>query len=210
MKIHFPEGRDVLLRNVQTRMEKHGEDDVPALDLAVSVTGGNELLDMIDPGLRPFLFKPLAERAGELPLPTDDLPSIRFPFLKMALKIDREHEGMTAKVAWGASGRADMVLGGVRLSKVEIEQLIEGGSVEIRFNLSTKDVSEKVIGKLSLMQKHQITLTLTQPEVEPEKAADPFNPFPDVDKDANPVNSITEPTPATPEELFAGTDQPAE
>lgn len=199
--IHFPEARDVKLRNVQTRMEKHGEDDVPALDLAISVTGGNTMLDMIDPDLRRALFRPIEAQPGELELPTDDLPSIRFRKLALPLKFDHEQVGMLCTIAYGATGKADMVLGGVTLSKVRAN-LIEGGSVELLFNLSTKDVSEKVIGKLSLMQQHEITLTLTAPEVTeppaPPPGQDPAWPFPQ-----DSVTDSTEPPAPTAEELFA-------
>lgn len=185
MKIHFPEARDVKLRHVQTRMEKHGEDDVPALDLAISVTGGNALLDMIHSDLRAMLFKPLDPQAAdgqqEIDLPVDDRPSVRVPGLTLPIKIDREQVGMTLKVAYGATGKQDMVLGAVKLSKPKVASLIEGGSCELHFNLSSTDVSEKVIGKLSLLQGHEISITLTAPEVEdvkPDPRNDPAWPFP--------------------------------
>lgn len=193
--IHFPEPRDVLLRNVQTRMEKHGEDDVPALDLAISVTGGNALLNMQHPDLRGALFKPMAKTEGELDLPVDDLPSVRLPLLQTPLKYDREWIGYTAKIAYGATGKADMVLGAVKVSKPQVAAVIEGGSVEIRFNLSTTDVNEKVIGKLSLMQGHDITLTLTAPEVEqpakPDPGSDPAWPFPNEAPQQTPEEAFT-------------------
>lgn len=168
--IHFPEPRDVLLRNVQTRMEKHGEQDVAAIDLAISLKGGNTLLDMIHPDLRLALFKPVTEQPGELSLPVDDLPSKRFARLAPPVKFDSEQIGMTLKVAYGATGKADMVLGAVKLSKLRVSDVIEGGSVEIAFNLSTTDVSEKIIGKLSLLQSHEISITLVGPEVDQSPA----------------------------------------
>jgi hypothetical protein len=210
--IQFPEPRDVKLRNVQTRVEKRGEEDVPAMDLAISVTGGNQLLDMLNPDLRRHLFKPITEQPGELSLPVDDLPSVRFPLLTLPFKYNREWVGHTARIAYGATGKADMVLGAVKVSKVVIEQLIEGGSVEIRFNLSTTDVNEKVIGKLSLMQGHDITLTLTPAEVaeDKQKPIDPKNdpawPFPN----GQSVNDSTEQPAKTPEELFTDQAPPAQ
>lgn len=200
--ITFDTPRDVKLRNVQTRMEKHGEDDVPALDLAISVTSQNTMLDMIDPDLRRALFQPEQAIEGELPLGTDDLPSIRFRKLAMPLKIDHDQTGMTATIAYGATGKADMVLGAVSLSKVRVN-LIEGGLVELLFNLSTKDVSEKVIGKLSLMQQHEISLTLAAPEVaaevKPGEGSHPPEPWPFPNEG---VTNSTEPPPLTPEDVF--------
>lgn len=212
MTIQFPEGRDVKLRNFQTRMEKHGEDDRPALDLAIEWSGPNTELDALDPALRPALFKPLVAQEGELPLTVDDLPSVRLPLLKTPLKWDREWIGYTLKVAYGATGKADMVLGGVKVSKAEIHELIEGGTVTMRASLSTTDVSEKVIGKLALLQGHSINITLTPPDIEDEPKSDagqdPAWPFPN-----DPAGSVTnsaEGKPLTAEDVFIGNEAPAE
>lgn len=165
MTIQFKDPTTVKLRNFNTRMETHGDQDVAAMDLALSLTGGNALLDMLHPDARRLLFKPLAERPGELPLPTDDLPSIRMSHLVMPMTFDNEQVGMTLRIAYGATGKADMVVSDVRLSKVKVESLIEGGSVELRFTLSSTDVSEKVLGKLPLLQKHELSITLMPAEV---------------------------------------------
>ena len=165
MSIQFPMPKTVFLRNFNTRMEKHGDDDIPAMDLALSVIGGNELLDMLHPDLRVALFKPLSETAGELPLPTDDLPSIRFAQMKTPIGFDLEHAGMTLHIAYGTGGKSDMVVADVKLTRPSVETLIEGGSVELRFTLSSTDVNEKVLGKLALLQKHELTITLKPAEV---------------------------------------------
>lgn len=165
MAITFPERRTVYLRNFNVRMEKHGEDDVPAGDLAVEITGPNTLLDMIHPQLRPTLFKPLQAKDDQLALSNGDMPSVRFPGMKMPISFDQEQAGMTLHVHYGASGKADMVLGDVKLSKVQVEQAIEGSSCVIRCNLSSTNIDEKVVGKLSLLQKHDIEITLKPAEV---------------------------------------------
>jgi hypothetical protein len=179
MNIQFPEGRDVKLRHAQIRIEKHGEDDQPAIDLAISVTGDNSLLDMLHPDLRAMLFKavdtPNAQPGQqEMDLPVDERPSVRVPGLALPLKYDREQVGMLLKVAYGVTGKQDLVLGSVRLHKPKVAALIEGGSTELQFTLSTTDINEKSIGKLSLLQGHEITITLTPAEVD-EEPADPGN-----------------------------------
>jgi hypothetical protein len=205
MSISFPNPRDVTLRNAQVRMEKHGEDDVPALDLALSLTGGNDLLNMLHPDLRRLVFKPLSETEGTLPLPVDDLPSIRFAQLKMPLQFGFEHAGMTLDVYYGTNDKKPaMVFGACTMSKPRVEQLIEGGSVELRFNVSTKDVNEKTIGKMLLLQGHTITVRLRPPEVADEKSAH--------EKAREEAESLfaTPPQQQTPEAAFAGMspDQP--
>lgn len=211
--IHFPEQRDVTLRNVQTRMEKHGEQDVPAIDLAIGLKASNSYLDMIHPDLRAALFKPVTETEGELSLPVDDLPSKRFARLAMPVKFDIEQIGMTLKVAYGATGKADMVLGAIKLSKLRVADVIEGGSVELQFNLSTTDVSEKVIGKLSLLQGHEISITLVSPEVAEtpaDKQAAARKEAESLFSEPGSVQKVTEGDALTPEAALLSTEPAAE
>lgn len=201
MTIQFKEPTTVKLRNFNTRMEVHGETDVAAMDLALAITGGNELLDMIHSDARRLLFKPLSERPGELPLPTDDLPSIRMPQLAMPMAFDLEQVGMTLRIAYGATGKADMVVADVKLSKVKVEALIEGGSVEVRFTLSSTDVSEKVLGKLPLLQKHELSITLMPAEV---KTTDMEASKSKAKAEADALFNTPPASKTTPEEAFTG------
>lgn len=57
------------LDHVQTRMERHGEEHVPAIDLSLTWTTNNRALDMLHPELRRALY-------GELQTPADE-PSAR-------------------------------------------------------------------------------------------------------------------------------------
>lgn len=202
MKLHFPEPQTVKLRHMQTRMEKHGEDDQPAMDLSISLVGSNLLLDMLHGELRAMFFRPVGDGvpAGELDLPVDDRPTLRVPGIKCPIKFDREHVGMTLRVAYGATGKADIVLGAVKLHKVQVVELIEGGSCRIQFTLSTTDVSEKAIGKLSLLQGHEISIVLTLPEVEDQQ------PLPDpTDIGLQPADKTPQPS---AEDIFtAGANQ---
>lgn len=51
---------DVLLAHLNTRTEKHGDEDVGAIDLKIKCRAANTILDLFDPRLRSTLF----QRAG--------------------------------------------------------------------------------------------------------------------------------------------------
>jgi hypothetical protein len=54
------------LRNVNLRAEIHGDDTVPACDLKIGLTLGGDFLNILEPGLKEFVFKPEAEKIGLL------------------------------------------------------------------------------------------------------------------------------------------------
>lgn len=169
--LEFPESRVVTLTNFQARNEVHGKDLVPAVDLGISVKGSNRLLDLLHPQLRPALFRKGEADASsaepELDLPVYELPHVRVPRLAMPLKIDYEQTGMYLEIAYGTARKpSNIVLGLVRLHKVRIEALAEGGSVELRFTLSCADlITESIAGRLAILQGHDIEVTLQAPEV---------------------------------------------
>lgn len=217
------EPRLVTLFNFQARNEVHGKDLVPAVDLGVSLKGTNRLLDDIHPELRAALFKAGkqdAAAAPQLDLSVDDMPHIRVPKLRFPLALDYEQTGMTLEISYGTARKpSNVVLGLVKCHKMKIEALAEGGTVEIRFVLSSaNEITEQVIGRLGILQGHDIEVKLTGPVVEdpPIKAAkeapadpknDPAWPFPG-DGPAESVNDSTEAPVTTPEEAFAGTAEP--
>lgn len=51
------EEQTAVLLHINPRPEKHGEDNVPAADLKVELTSGNEILSLFHPSLRSLLYK---------------------------------------------------------------------------------------------------------------------------------------------------------
>lgn len=196
----FTDSRVVTLYNFQARNEVHGKDLVPAVDLGISVKGSNRLLDLIHAQLRPSLFRKGESDAStiepELDMPVDDLPHVRVPRLSMPLRLDYEQTGMSLEIAYGTARKpSNIVLGLVKLHKVRIEALAEGGSVELRFTLScANEITESIAGKLAILQGHDIEVKIEGPIVEQEPAQqDAKNVFP----------FPNDPPAATAEELFA-------
>lgn len=60
----FPEVTEALLFSVNVRTEFHGEEHVPAMYLSMRKEGSNELLNLLEPGLREALYFNSACQAG--------------------------------------------------------------------------------------------------------------------------------------------------
>jgi hypothetical protein len=87
---------EALLSTVTNRVEKHGDDDKPAVSLGLEITTGNQILDLIDPKLRPTLYKRQDEQPDlegvELVLPVLQCNSID------RVLLPTKHEGWTLSV----------------------------------------------------------------------------------------------------------------
>lgn len=159
---------NVMLDKVNTRIEHHGEAHVLAVDLKVTLTTNNSILDQFHSKLRAMLFCSLAaeEKAGqgELQLPVSDLPNITFTKIDYPIKWDLESTGYTCKVDHGLGGKSDLVLNLCDLKNFRFSP-IEGGSVEVEFTISSAaDIDERIAGKLSVMQQSDIAITLLAPQ----------------------------------------------
>ncbi len=157
------------LEKASTRIEHHGDAQVTAIDLKVTLTANNKILDMFHVKLRTRLFGVLAAEASQAPgqanldLPVSDLPNITFPEIEYPIKWDREFSGYTTRIDRGLGGASNMVLNLCVLKSFKFTP-IEGGSVEIEFTISSAaDITEQMIGRLSVMQQNSLTLSLTAP-----------------------------------------------
>ena len=158
---------DVALDKVNTRIEHHGEAHVLAIDLKVTLTTNNLILDRFHPKLRSMLFCALAAEAkaeqGELELPVSDLPNVTFTKLEYPIKWDLEATGYTCTVDHGLGGKSNVMLNLCTLKNFKLSP-IEGGSCEVEFTISSAaDIDERIAGKLSVMQQTDIAITLLAP-----------------------------------------------
>lgn len=160
----------VKLDNVNSRMQKHGDDNVPALDLAITLTATNQVLDLIHHALRPTLFCAQGAQGhqptqAEMDLPVDDLPNVRFPHLDYPVKYDSMLAGYTLTVDYGRGGEQNLRLKTCDIKTFRIRP-IEGGSVEVKFTVQCADgIDERIVGKLSMLQQSEISITLEGPEI---------------------------------------------
>jgi hypothetical protein len=148
------------LEQLTTRTEKMGPDDVPAATLKITCPMSADILAFFAPTLRNFLFTTEKDLAGEVERVRDD--HIEYPMCR-----DEEMVGATVSVEYGVGDPMrfeDVVVNEFRMTPMD------GGTVVLGFKVNCRP-SEQQIGKLYILQKKGVTLTLEPPELSEMKAA---------------------------------------
>jgi len=148
------------LMHVNLRTEKHGEDDVRAVDLKFERVGPNTLIDELAPGLRAALYQP-PQQGNQADAFNGELTTLAFPQIKMPLQLDGEFPGYKASIATGLDPDDVLVLTS-ELKKQKVEA-VQGGSARHEFTLSTYPDDEE-IGRLASALGHEVELTLEAPK----------------------------------------------
>lgn len=147
--------------SVTNRVEKHGEEDKPAVSIAVEITAANTLLDLIDPKIRHSLYQAV-EGQEQLPGIEPATPVLRCNSFERHT-LPTKYEGWTLAVDDGIDGTEPMVFGGVKADKFSVEAK-QGGSIVLRLRLGTSDVDADKLGKLAMHNGQSIWITLTAPK----------------------------------------------
>jgi hypothetical protein len=128
----------VAFTNANVRRELHGEEHVRAFDLAMTMTGENTLLDLIEPGLREHHYCNKALAAGQETLPDVliPLPDLRHPKLpaKFAYAKGEKARGYRFVLDFGLGGESNLDFSDCVLSTVWYE-LNQGGTVTIGWTI---------------------------------------------------------------------------
>lgn len=152
--------------SVTNRIEKHGEDDMPAVSIGLAITGSNTLLDLIDPTIRHCLYKAIEDQE-QLPGVEETTPVLRCNSFKKH-HLTTEYEGWTLAVDDGIDETTPMVFGGVKVDKFVIEEAMQGGSIVLKLRAGTNDVDADKLGKLAMHNGQTIWITLKAPERQPD------------------------------------------
>jgi hypothetical protein len=152
---------EVHLASVTNRIEKHGDEDVPAVSLSVSFTTENTLLDLIDPGLRHALFKAKPDAEPELPEMEQTTPVLRCNSIEK-LTLTTAHEGWRLAMDQGIDESAPLEFGGCKVDKITVDAH-QGGSVTIKLRVGTSDVDAERLGKLAVNNGQSIWIKLLKP-----------------------------------------------
>lgn len=155
------------LTNINPRMEKHGAEDVPAVDINFILDAPNDVLSYFDGALLNALYTVHEDTAAQEEIdgidPVSHLPNLRFP--KMApIKWDWKGSGYTLVVDYGLGAKSNLELENVEVGKVLID-CKEGGTVELKFQCQcVAGLTERIIGKLALMIGQEVSIELHAPE----------------------------------------------
>jgi hypothetical protein len=156
---------EATLASVTNRVERHGEDEKPAVSLRLEITASNTLLDLIDPKIRDSLYKAVDDQE-DLPGVEKSTPVLRCnSFEKHTLPTC--YEGWTLAVDDGIDDTKPMLFGGSKVDKFSFEAK-QGGSIVLGLRVGTSDVDAEKLGKLAMHNGQSIWITLKAPEKKPE------------------------------------------
>ncbi len=159
------ESTEARLASVTNRVEKHGDDDVPAVSLALEITTANTILDLIDPTLRQALYKAVEDQE-QLPCVEVSTPVLRCNSIDRAV-LATKHEGWTLRVDDGIDDTQPMTFGSAKVDKLSVEPK-QGGSVVLRLRIGTSNVDSYKLGQLAMHNGQSIWITLKAPEMRPD------------------------------------------
>lgn len=154
------------IASITTRIEKHGDEDVPAVSLGLRITGPNTLLDLMQPGLREVLYKAVDDQEA---LPGVDAPT---PLLRTRC-IEKFPVKMPDMVGWqlvienGIDDESAIDLHDCKVDKFVAEPF-EGGSCEISFRVGTSDIDEAYAGRLAMKLGREVPISLVAPQAKPD------------------------------------------
>jgi len=157
------------IASLNLRAEKHGDDNVPTVDIKFETTVHSSALNEFDPQLRPLLFRKAQIGDQESLLKEgDDLIGLRVPQIK-ALPWDEEFTGYKALIGEEREYGENLELV-VDLSKFKFEPN-EGGAVRVTFNATGHPEPDQVAELYELIQE-TVDLTLTPPAPRPADLVD--------------------------------------
>lgn len=164
--LQITEFTEAKLSSVTNRIERHGDEEVPAISLGVEIETANTLLDSIDPGIRQALYKAKPDAEPELPGVEQSTPVLRCNSFD-TVALTTAHEGWRVLVDDGIDETEPMEFTGVKVDKMRVDAK-QGGSIVLKMRLGTSDVDADKLGKLGMHNGQSIWLKLLKPEPEQE------------------------------------------
>jgi len=152
-----------LLTSVTNRVERHGDDEVPAISLGVKITAANTILDLLSPTLRPTLYT-RAEGQDELPGVEETTPLLRTNGIEH-LVFRGEMEGATLDIANGIADDSAICIRGCTVDHFKVAPK-EGGTVDLSFRVSSSEISVQHAGLLWAKNHQEVDIMLTAPKLD--------------------------------------------
>lgn len=149
-----------VMRTLTCRVEKHGDDSIPAVTMSFQITTANTILDLLDPSLRHTLYKAV-EGQDTLPGVEPSTPLLRSKGVS-SLDLTAAFEGWTIHIPYGVDEKAPIVCGGAKVDGFSVSPM-EGGTVDLCFKVGTSDIDAHQVGYLWENQKCELQIKLLAP-----------------------------------------------
>ena len=154
---------NVVLTHMNNRLEKHGEEEVLAVDLDFEWETSNACLAMFSPSLRAALYGRPEGAQLELDPDPDHLVSLRFPALAPLKWSGGELTGAQITFHCGVTPKSHIHLDAQKVHKYRLE-CKEGGTVVVRFQVQCRP-TEGQAGKFTkLLTDKQVVLSVAPPD----------------------------------------------
>ena len=156
-------GHDAVLQNLNTRSEKHGDDDVPAADVKLVLIAPHSILAPFGESVIDFLFREpgVGEDAqASLELGGDRRTKIRHPKIK-PLQLSDEFPGYVVTLSAGLDSSTPQVFKEAKVRGFQFRPL-DGGAVEVTLTASVYP-DEHQAGVLFGWQRKTLQVTLEPP-----------------------------------------------
>jgi hypothetical protein len=158
---------DAKITNVNFRKERHGDQEVAACDISVSLKASALVLDSIDKKLRKAFFeKPGKGEQQALPIDGNNLTALALPYLKEQ-KLDQKFEEYEANFGSLLDHIEPVFFADCKV-KIEKVVFIEGGSVDLSIKVATLIEKDDDAPLLAAWRRGEVVLTLTPPDAEDE------------------------------------------
>jgi len=176
------------MTQVNPRMEKHGQESVPAVDLNFVMVQPNGVLHSFAHGLLEDTYR----KAAQQDMAQQDLEGVEvvagLPVLKypqaQPLRWDWKGAGYTLEIDYGLGEGRNIILEGCTVCKFVLD-CKDGGVVEVKFQVQCdKDLTEHTLGKLALMIGQEVAIELHAPKTVEQTGAtfEPLFPGQEPDK----------------------------
>lgn len=162
------------LHSFNPRIEKHGDEDMPAADLRLSYQCANDELSMFGPQLRDSLYwrdtsGTSIEQKDLEGLGLTDKPNLRNPFLASPIKLGQQRDlvGAIVEIQYGIDSLIRFDAAKVNNYRLDPQ---EGGTVTISFRVQVSGIKDIDAGRLCGLIGHEVTIS-----VDPPTATDPIH-----------------------------------
>lgn len=149
--------------HVNKHVQLHGDTQVHCKDLNWRIDGPNTLLDQINPGLRPALYK----HASSKPIPgvEDITPELRTGLFEGPFHVKYEGSGYMLTIKYGEVSGEQIELAGTELAKMKIDPR-DGGSVSLFFRSSHVGLGMGEMGRLDTFDGKELSILLAPPALQ--------------------------------------------
>jgi hypothetical protein len=159
--LQIQEFTEARMATLTTRIQKHGDEDVPAVSLGLVLTVANTLLDSIDPCIRESLFKRI-DGQPDLPGVESSTPVLRCNTVD-STRLTTKYEGWTLEVDDGIDDTQPKTFSGCKVDKFVVEAK-QGGSCVLSLRVGTSDLDAERSGLLAMHVGQSIWIKLRAPE----------------------------------------------